>query len=417
MGAQQSTLRTQTAYELLTHLVNPNATVFLPYHGTYIRLDVPPSVKILLENLGEFDSFNIDPKTEPMRQFEILACYNDIESYLTLHDGNVSGEWLSSFEHFESSLAPKSLDYHERHMTWSAQKMASRRRVIQIDMNSVHGGDQYGILRDISHTQPVTELSLQHHADDLRRALGMLTRLCNIALNYTTVIGGLEVFYNWFRYGQQITPAEIIEKRRKEIMVGRIEPYCPSEIPMNDPEEAEKIEAQWIANAKASAGSNSATSTSTEREEIDWPSIIPNYWELIHRPNPPEEEIVSIEVFNNSLEESNLEVVEEEQEAPKPSSPIGQGHTAPQESPVLPSKEKKELGDEARTNAMGDHEDSRIPSIEEAKALLALALSEERKGLKTYQSTIALCNVLIESYEGMHAEIILRLFPVIKAMM
>ena len=177
------------------------------------------------------------------------------------------------------------------------------------------------------------------------------------------------------------------------------------------------IDAQWITNAKASAGSNSAASTSTEREEIDWPSIIPNYWNLIHRSNPPEEEIVSIEVFNESLEKSKLEVVEEKQEAPKPASPIGQGRTAPQESPVPPSKEEKELGDEARTNAMGDHKDSSIPPIEEAKALLALALSEERKGLKAYTGTIALCNILIESYEGMHAEIILRLFPVIKAMM
>jgi hypothetical protein len=236
----------------------------------------------------------------------------------------------------------------------------------------------------------------------------MLKRLCTVALMNTTTTAELEVFYNWFRYGQATTPNEEIEKRREELASSVISSTLPTNLPMSSvyltrpiphPEQTDaEIEAQWIENAKASAGSNSAASAPPSCHQL-----IPQLQEMITKLNPfnEDEDIESITVVNSDLEES-----------PVPFSSLEKAENKNRST----SDEATKLGDEARTNAMGNHEDSRIPPIEEAKALLALARSEERKHLKFYDSTIGLCECLIKSYDGMHTKSILCLFPVIESL-
>jgi hypothetical protein len=386
MGNKLSTTRTQTAYELLVSLKDERSIVLVG--NKFIKVDLPQSVKNLLEDLYRFNWAII----YVFDMLNIRACITAIEQYLSAHDGNISGKKGSSLERWKSEM-----EYHLSHMERSAKTMKTRRTVFTTGTTTICNGDSYGTLEDIRQALPVTELSLTLHADDLRRALGMLKRLCIVALNETTTLPELEVLYNWFRYGQKITPKEVIEERRKLLSASVTNSDQSSDLPTSSHEDTEAIiEAQWITNMKASAGSNSSDESSSKNED---------------------EQIVSIEVFNGILDESTVQVVEEEQEAPKPHSPIGTGCTAPQESLVPPSKKVTILVDEARANAMGDHEDSTIPPIEEANALLALARSETRKELKVYHSTIALCNVLIENYEGMHTESIRLLFPIIKDML
>ena len=118
MGAQQSTLRTETAYELLASLRHDESCVCIFIRNEYIKINLPQSVKTLLEDL---DGFNWTTIYE-FDKLNIRACINAIECYLTAHDGNISGKRGSFLE-----VGKGTMEYHLSHMDISAKTMTKSR--------------------------------------------------------------------------------------------------------------------------------------------------------------------------------------------------------------------------------------------------------------------------------------------------